>query len=204
MMKKLISTILSLSLLFSMSVPAFASAAEETAGSDGGLVISLDDMLDNEDWAFLEKLETILFAFELDESNHLALSLSTQELITTYNFSQTDLNRLDKMLSYQQSYDNGVNMSYPVTRVHVEDWKIWLDAGDVHALFFSASQVGPAAIVAVFTALTSVYPLVGTIVGLFGGWFIVYYVGQALALNKGIYIGIDWNGPFPVPVIDLW
>lgn len=200
-MKKLISMMLSLAMVFTLAAPAFA--AESTPPVEGQ-VISLDDILTEEDRAFFEKLEAVFPAFEIDENYHLAINLTEEELISTYHFTQSDLDRLDAMFAYQQEYENGYNPSYPQTRIHVEDWKIWLDAADVHALFFAANQVGPAAIVAAFTALASAYPIVGTIVGLFGGWFIVYYVGQALALGKGIYIGINWNGPFPVPVVDLW
>ena len=96
----------------------------------------------------------------------------------------------------------------PSTRLHVEDWKIYFDLGDVHAFLFAAAQVGPAAIMAALSALGSVYPGVGTvvgaIVGLFGGGTIIYWVFQAVALEKGLYIGVDWNGPFPNPAIGLW
>lgn len=199
-MKKVISLIVTLSLMLAISAPAFATTTPD--GYSGG---SISDYLTDEDKAFFKKLETIFPVFQLDNDNNLYLTVSYEELVSQYNFTATDLDRLDDMLSIKQLPSQSLE-DIPMPYVHVEDWKIYFDAADVHAIFFSASQVGPAAIVAAFTALASVYPVVGTIIGLFGGSFIVYWVMEAIVNGKGLYIGIDWGDPIPLPTpaIGLW
>lgn len=199
-MKKVITLIVTLSLMLTITAPAFATtASEEFSG------VTISDYLTEEDKEFFKKLETIFPAFRLDDDNNLYLTVSYEELAAQYGFTTTDIDRVDTMLSIKKiPYESLENV--PMPYVHVEDWKIYFDAADVHALFFSASQVGPAAIVAAFTALASVYPVVGTIVGLFGGTFIVYWVMEAIVNEKGLYIGIDWGEPIPIPTpaIGLW
>lgn len=203
-MKKLLSVFLSLVMIFTLSVPAFAadaSAAENTQ------VITISDYVTPEGQAFLDKVESIFPYFTLDENNKLAISLSEEDLTSTYGFTSSDLVQLNDLLAFQSNaVDRGSNI--PQTRLHVSDWKIYFDNADVHAFLLAAAQAGPAAIMAALSALGSVYPGVGTvvgaIVGLFGGATIIYWVFQAVALNKGLYIGIDWNGVFPNPAIGLW
>lgn len=160
-----------------------------------------------EKMAFFEKIESIFSAFQLDKDGKLYLSVTDEELKSNYDFTSSDLDKLNSLLTFQhEAIKYAGNM--PSTRLHVEDWKIYFDLGDVHAFLFAAAQVGPAAIMAALSALGSVYPGVGTvvgaIVGLFGGGTIIYWVFQAVALEKGLYIGVDWNGPFPNPAIGLW
>ncbi len=200
-MKKFVSLLVTLAMVFSLSVPAFA--AERSANT----TISIGDIVTQEDMAFFEKIESIFSAFQLDKDGKLYLSVTDEELKSNYDFTSSDLDKLNSLLTFQhEAIKYAGNM--PSTRLHVEDWKIYFDLGDVHAFLFAAAQVGPAAIMAALSALGSVYPGVGTvvgaIVGLFGGGTIIYWVFQAVALEKGLYIGVDWNGPFPNPAIGLW
>lgn len=203
-MKKLISLFLTLAMIFTLSVPAFA--AERTT-SENPQVVTISDYVTPEGQAFMDKVDSVLPYFTLDENNKLSISLSEKELISTYGFTSSDLKQLQDLLTFQSNaVDRGSNMVQ--TRIHVSDWKIYFNNADVHAFLLSAAQIGPAAIMAALSALGSVYPgvgnVVGLIVGLFGGATIIYWVFQAVTLEKGLYIGIDWNGPFPNPAIGLW
>ena len=74
---------------------------------------------------------------------------------------------------------------------------------EVIDLFLAAASIGPAALVASLSALgTSIGGPVGgaisAIVGYISGADFMYLVLRASAMEKGIYIGIDWDGNFPV------
>ncbi|MDO5048089.1 MAG: hypothetical protein Q4D88_06070 [Anaerococcus sp.] len=45
---------------------------------------------------------------------------------------------------------------------------------------------------------------IGTIVGYLSGADFMYLVLRSAVLKKGIYIGLDWDGPFPVPRQGTW
>lgn len=63
-------------------------------------------------------------------------------------------------------------------------------------------------VLATFAAIGIMYPVfgsvVGTIVGIVGGGTLCYHVLQAAARRQGLYVGVDWNGPFPIPTLGNW
>lgn len=79
---------------------------------------------------------------------------------------------------------------------------------DVATYLSAAAAIGPAAVTAALSALASTVGPVGTVIGGILGYVVsadlCYLVIQAGALQKGIYIGVDWNGPFPVYTQGLW
>lgn len=157
-MKKFLSMMLSIVMVFSLSATAFA-AEDTTARST---TITIGDYVSDEDMAFFEKVERIFAEFQLDNENKLSLSITDEVLMSDYSFTASDVARLNEMFSYQHNaVENEGNP--PMTRLHVSDWKIYFDLGDVHAFLFAAAQVGPAAITAALSALGSVYPGVGTV-----------------------------------------
>lgn len=203
-MKKIIALVLSLAMVFTLSIPAFAA---EPVSSNNTQIISVGEYLTLEDQAFFDKLESVFPYFALDDNNKLFILLKEEELTSSYGFSANDISRLHDLLAFQHDAIDGV-LNVPQPQLHVADWKIYFTNDDVHSTLFVAAQGGTAAVMAALSALGSIYPGVGTVVGavvgLIGGGTIIYYVFQAVALGTGLYIGVDWNGPFPNPAIGLW
>lgn len=195
---KILSLILTLSLVFTVSAPIYAhndSNALNSTGND----IYLDDVVSSENMDFLLKLEQIFEYVELDNDN-LILNLTEKELIEKYNFNQDEVYKINELLVANKSFTtNQSNENYIKPQVYVKDWKIHFSAIEVQDYFLAAAQIGPAAIVLALTALGSVVPGVGTVVGILGAGAIAYTVTQALAQHRGMYIGITWNGIFPNP-----
>lgn len=210
-MKKITSIILVAVLGLNMCAPVLAtenpSSTEFASETNSTVILDLDAVLTTEDKDFLKKLETIFEYFELDKNGMLSLSLTESQLIQNFGFTNKELVKLYNTIDFQHQMANQEGKP-PQTRIHVSNWKVYFTNGDVHATLFAAAQVGPAAIVAALSALGSVYPGVGTVigaaVGVIGGGTIVYWVFQAVCLGKGLYIGVDWNGPFPNPAIGTW
>lgn len=202
-MKKLISLLMSVVMIFTITTPVFAT----NNTFDNTQISKISDYVTPEGQDFLKKIESILPYFSLDSDNKLTISLTDDELIANYNFTSEDLEQLEELLLFGTfSIKRGSRIRQP--RLHVSNWKIYFNNGDVHSFLYAAAQIGPSAIIAALSALGTTYPgvgnVVGALIGVIGGGTIVYYVLQAVALNKGLYMGVNWNGPFPVPAIDLW
>lgn len=92
---------------------------------------------------------------------------------------------------------------------HVSDWKLYFAYDEVISTFYTAAQIGPAAVVAALTGLGTAIggpagAMIGIIIGSISGADLMYLVIRAVALKKGIYIGLDWDGPFPVYTQGTW
>ncbi|MBR0092099.1 MAG: hypothetical protein IJP92_10405 [Lachnospiraceae bacterium] len=203
-MRRIISLLLSLTMVFSFSMTSMAAESREF---DTNKIVTIGDSITPEAQDFLDKVESVFPYFEIGEDNRLSISLSNEELTSEFGFTDEDIMALNEMLRFQSNaVDNSTRQTNE--RVYVSDWKIYFDAIDVQSYLFAAAQIGPAAIIAALSALGSSVPgagtVVGAIVGVFGASTIIYYVFQAVSLGKGMYIGVDWNGPFPVPAIGLW
>lgn len=209
-MKKFISLLISLSIVFTLSIPAFS--AENTFDTNHR-IMSIGKYITQDGQAFQNKVESIFPYFVLDKNYKLSVTLTDEELTSTYNFTVNDIKQLNNLLDFQSDSIDGAytprkSPIHVSERLHVSDWKIYFSNDDIYAFLFAAAQVGPAAIIAALSALGSIYPGVGTVIGAFIGLFgassIIYMVFQAVALKKGLYIGVDWNGPFPNPALGLW
>jgi len=207
MLKKSISFLLAICMVCTFSLPTFAAEANLSAAERNRRQVTIGDYINESDKPFFEKLTKIYSTFELDENNNLVLTLTDTELAENYKFTSTEIEQIHNLIKFQHNaiIQEG---NAPASRLHVSDWKIYFDVYDVHSYLFAAAQIGPAAIMAALSALGSVYPGVGTvvgaIVGVVGGGAIIYTVFQAVAMNKGVYIGIDWDGPFPNPALGTW
>lgn len=206
-----------LAICFSFLVSNVAFAQEnKPINFSGNINIKISDYLSKEDLNFIKEMEKIYSYFDFDSKGDLILTKSIDELKDEYGFDEVFISRLNtvlnsnlsKQISKSVSEKSIKDNSLSPDRIHVKNWKVYFTYDDVMATLFAAAQVGPAAITAALTALGSVYPGVGTVIGavigLLGGGTIVYWVLQAAANKQGLYIGIDWNGVFPNPAIGTW
>ncbi len=192
-LRKIVAFLLSLILclnLFSFGV----FAAEETSYEIA--YYSSDIHLSDEDMAYLEKVVSV-GEFYYIENNELKISLTKDELINSYGFSEEDYARLANTVigTYINEQDTGVQ-----PYVFIEDGALYITHEDlsagVFAVLVTAASAGPAAIAA---ALTSIGTLLGGPVGTFITSLLAALsapsllelgvkVTQAVATGKGLYI----------------
>ena len=228
--KRILSTSLALTICFSCFGYSTAFAKENVDIFVGRSIgnaqtIRISDYLTEEDLTFMKNLEKLYPYFTFDKNGALSLTKDISEIKTTFNFDENFMSRLDTLLKSDiarngASYANGtnLNMSYSSftkdnnviqPMVHVSDWKVYFTYEEVMASFFAAAQIGPSAIIAALAGLGTaiggpVGATIGTIVGYISGADFLYLVLRAAALKKGVYIGLDWDGPFPVPTQGTW
>ncbi len=199
---KVLKSLFVLLFFISLASPVNASTNVEM---EEYVVSSYSDVISITDQIFLNNLSEIYQYFTFDHEGKLVLSESIEYIIETYGFSTDFGNRLNNIIFLSNIYSSGKMLN---TRVFISDWKVYLTYSEVMMTLFAAAEIGPAAITAALTALGSVYPGVGTalgmLVGLVGAGTIVYYVIQSSVRRQGLYLGIDWNGAFPNPAIGFW
>lgn len=192
-------------------ITAFAVSSERisrTEQNNNGTVIDSNN-LSREDYEFFRKLEKV-FPYFSESNGVYSFDLTDLELKENYSYSDEDVSRIHKLISdmnrvksYYQS-----NPTIYKDRVYVDNWKIYFNYDETTGLLLSAAQAGVPALVAALTALGSVYPgvgnILGLITGLWSGGSLAYTIIQAAAMHKGVYIGVDWNGPFPLPAMGTW
>lgn len=145
---------------------------------------------------FLKQLDK--FVSDINKKESLNSSISTQE--------DREVSTASSSLS--TSSDNSIIVS----DIFVSDWKVYFTESDVQTFLLVAAEVGPAAMdVALDGVATLVGGPVGTvisvildIVGAASMTNLCYLVIQATYLNEGVYVGIQWNGPFPNYTEGLW
>jgi len=215
-MKKIISLFLVLSLLVGMyTLPVSASETSVLGNELDG--IRLSDYIDDEDLEFFSKLEKVLDEFTLSKDGTLELKKSLIEIQEEAGFSKAEMVIFEDMLGFNKEnpaigitqIDSQIDESAISTKVYVEDWKVYFTYDEVLTLLFAAAQIGPAAMVAALSALgTAIGGLVGTTVAAILGYITAasfcYLVIRAVSMKKGVYIGLDWDGPFPVIADGTW
>lgn len=184
-----------------------ASAADivlADAVQDG---LFLSDHLTQENKDFLNKLSTIYDEFELSDNGILSLKSPLSEIQAKANFNDAEMENLRNLLDFNKVNPVGEKDTV-MPRIHVSGWKIYLTQSDVQTFLAGAAAVGPAAIIAALSALGSTVPGVGTVIGAILGVVaagdLCYLVLQAISANKGIYIGVEWNGIVPSYTQGLW
>lgn len=181
-----------------------ADAAIVEAANDG---IVMSDYITDENREFFNKLMIVFDEFTLDDNGILGVKSSLSEIQEKAGFTDDEMAIFNGLFEFNKTYPAGAE-NIILTRVHVSDWKIYLTQGDVQTFLAGAAAVGPAAIVAALSALGSTVPGVGTVVGAILGVVaagdLCYLVLQAISANKGIYIGVEWNGVVPSYVQGLW
>ncbi len=212
MFKKIIASVLAtLMLLIVLPTKVNASTQPITTYSSGN-VIQMSDYLTKDDLEFMKKLQSIYPYFAIDNNGKLYLTVEINELQSKFQLDEQFIQKLNDILQSPisnnnlHSYSSGSNLG--LRRVFVKNWKIYFSYEEVESLFVAAANAGPAAMTATFAAIGIMYPVfgsvVGTIVGIVGGGTICYHVLQAAARRQGLYIGVDWNGPFPIPTLGNW
>lgn len=219
-MKSILKKTTSFFLVFSILITGFGvdkAFAKEASNLDKSMDdnIYISDYLDNENITFMKKLEKIYPYFTFDSSGSLKLKKDLKELKSQYNLDNEFIKEVNKIMEENKSskdiyslYSKRINNSF-TTFVSVKDWKVYFTYDEVVDLFLAAASIGPAALVASLSALgTSIGGPVGgaiaAIVGYVSGADFMYLVLRASAMEKGIYIGIDWDGNFPVYTQGTW
>lgn len=212
MFKKIITSVLAtLMLLIVLPTKVNASTQPITTYSSGN-VIQMSDYLTKDDLEFMKKLQSIYPYFAIDNNGKLYLTVEINELQSKFQLDEQFIQKLNDILQSPisnnnlHSYSSGSNVG--LRRVFVKNWKIYFSYEEVESLFVAAANAGPAAMTATFAAIGIMYPVfgsvVGTIVGIVGGGTLCYHVLQAAARRQGLYVGVDWNGPFPIPTLGNW
>lgn len=155
----------------------------------------------------MSKLSTIYDEFELSDNGILSLKSSLSEIQEKANFNDVEMENFRNLLDFNKANPVGEKNTV-MPRIHVSDWKIYFTQSDVQTFLAGAAAVGPAAIVAALSALGSTVPgvgtVIGTILGVVAAGDLCYLVLQAISANKGIYIGVEWNGIIPSYTQGLW
>ncbi|MCA1031172.1 hypothetical protein LCL95_09070 [Bacillus timonensis] len=104
---------------------------------------------------------------------------------------------------------SGDNIVTP--QVSVKNWKVYFTHGEVR-MYFAAAAAGPVALGAALNSVAfllggpvgSTISLVLTIIGTATLVNLCYLILQAEIRKQGIYIGVNWNGPFPNYTQGTW
>lgn len=207
MFKKLLSLTLALSFLFVTTVSA---SAANIPNPDSPAVITMDDFSDA-DIQFLNKFVGVLDGYYTSDTGVMGFSYTNAEL-ANLGFTPADIGKLTEINSRVCGHVLSEDDTFGMTRVFIEDGKIWFDNGDIYAFLFAAASVGPDALYAAFVGLgTLLGGLVGTtitgILGFLGAAslsYLCYLIIQAAVNGQGIYIGVEMNGIFPNFVAGTW
>lgn len=215
-MKKLLSLVLSITMLFSLTTTAFAAENPGNANNihDQDIILTDSDIsgikqLDEAglDGDLIEKLLTVSNHITFsDDQKTLKIDLSEEVLTDEYGFTEQQLVDLAAILNgtYQApSVSADFYQNYPTTRAA----RFYLSNADLQAGTFAvlatAAQAGPAALMAAWTSISTVLagPL-GTIAGfttaVLGGAFfadLALKITGALVQGKGVAFYLDWGIP---------
>ncbi len=204
--KRWFAMMLSCMLLVVSSVCQVSAAEGDIADNQ---VTSISDYFSESDKEFLGKLTAVYDVFELDSEGVLFLTASLDEIQERAEFTDAEMLRFNEMLDFNKENPAIGVESIPLTRLHVEDWKVYFTYDDVVMYLSAAAAIGPAAITAALSALaTTAAPGVGTVIAAIVGYVVsadlCYLVLQAAVNQQGIYIGLDWNGIFPNYTQGTW
>lgn len=187
-------------MIFSLSIPAAAAHDENSFR-----ITSAD--ISSADLEFIEKVVEVSEYWYIDQDNYLRLSLSKQELLSQYGFTNSQYNRLSTIIG-KPIYSS--DTAIPMPMLHVEGAAVYFDNADLHALLLGAATAGPAALAAAITALsTAVGGLAGTalgaIVAALSAPSLIEICGKvitAAGTGRGVYIGLQLD--YPPIVCDYW
>lgn len=150
MLKKVLSAILTLSLVFSLVAPAFAAGPGQDNFYSSEIVFSAAD----ED--FINKVVSVTDYWYIDETTRqLSIALSETELKNEFQFSDTQYERLISQVV-------GVNVpltteSVPMPAFYIQDGALYIEYYDLAFGAFSALGIaaagGEAAMIAALTAI---------------------------------------------------
>ncbi|CVI65711.1 hypothetical protein NDGK_00300 [Clostridiales bacterium CHKCI001] len=209
LMKKISSFIIIITIICSI-FPQITYANSSNLTLEGSSRLFDSSEIAIKDKLFLEKMETFLSEFSIDQNGNLKLNTDLTLLSQEYKLSNYEQKKLQEILNIAPIVHQ--DSTIPITRVFIENGKIYFDNVDVKSFLLTAAQVGPAAIYAALTALGTVVssPVGGTIIAVLGIIGLpslssfCYTVIQAAATGRGAYIGVEMNGIFPNIVSGVW
>lgn len=208
--KRVLSSLMVLAMLFVTSVSASAATPDSRATSDG-VVFDFNNITDS-DRIFLEKMTQVFDGFVADDAGVISFTYSNAELATDFGFTQAEIAKMNGVVAITANLSVSSNSGQATTRMSVADGKVYFDNADVHAFLLGAASIGPAAVYAAFVALSTVSlgpvgTAIAAIVGVIGAPSLAgfcYNVIQAAINNQGVYIGVEMNGVFPNIVSGTW
>lgn len=216
MFKKIIGVVLTVALVLVTTTPALAQSNSIEASKYYLSDVALSDA----DQQFLKKVVSVGAFFEINSAtNNLSITLTENELINEYGFTQDEYDRLmtDVVGTKFSSGSNlippkGSNLIQP--NISVSNGTLYISYYDlvdgIAAALLSAAYVGPTALGAALTALSSMLGgPVGTIIGTIAAFAALPSLRQlcgmiiyAVATGQGIYIKPVPS--YPPLVIGYW
>lgn len=223
MKKRLLSMFMAILMVFTILTPSTAQAKTTQINGNVNFLnnIYIEDYLDQDDKNYLNKLTKVFDEFSLNDSGILEINKPLNEIQEKAGFTDSEMDRFNEIFTFSKNYPTGITSSKTMVEnasnsnniiepnVFVEDWKIYFTLDEVQMYFFAAAQIGPAAIIAALAGLGTsiggpVGTAIGTVVGYVSGAAFAYLVLRAVSLGKGVYIGLEWDGIFPVFVDGTW
>lgn len=193
-----------------------------------GLVVELDDYTEN----FLKIYTTsgIMDEISTDETeNMILLNNDDMYLKNKYGVNDRFVEDLKNVISDANAKGITKGISSDVVlapqhfnklpgdnivtpQVSVKNWKVYFTNAEVRMYFAAAAAAGPATLGAALNSVAfllggpvgSTISLVLTIIGTTTLINLSYLILQAEIRKQGIYIGINWNGPFPNYTQGTW
>lgn len=207
--KKFIAFVLSLALILSFTVSAYAAGPT----NELSLVVTSSSLTES-DKSFMEKMLSVLDGY-ITIGDEITFTYSDADLISL-GFSSTDIATLDEInrsvcgVVYKAPPD--INANTPVPLIHTEGFVIYFDPGEVVDFLFAAATVGPEALYAAFVGLGTLFGgPIGSAITAIAGWLglasfggLCYLIIQAVSNGQGIYFGVEFNKGFPNIVSGYW
>lgn len=176
-------------------------------------VFSENITLSEKDSEFLNKVVSVGEFYSIDsETNKLSISLSKDELLTNYGFTEEQYTRLQKDVLKNPSFSNS-DLETPIITpyLHISNGALYISnydlKGGAFAAVGAAAAVSPAALQAALVAVSTVVggpvgTVLGTIMTVISGPSLVELAGRtvtAIATGRGIYI----KPVFDYPPLDI-
>lgn len=193
MFKKFLSAFLSLSLVFSLTAPAFAAEPEQNNFYSSEIVFSAAD----ED--FINKVVSVADYWYINETTgQLSITLSETELKNDFQFSETQYERLMSKVVGVSVAPTAENA--PMPAFYISGGALYIEytdlVGGVFAGLYAAASVGEAAMAAALAAVsTAISGPVGTVItgilAVIAAPSLTELCGRviwAVATQQGIYI----------------
>lgn len=175
----------------------------------------LDDIeISKEDEAFIDKVVSISEFYTVEpKSNELTVSLSKNELINTYGFTEEQYDRLQNVVLNHSVGSSDDDLETPVITpyLHVSNGALYISNTDLNTGAFAAvgaaATVSPAALQAALIAVSSVVggpvgTVLSTVMTVISGPSLIELAGRtvsAIATGRGIYI----KPVFDYPPLDI-
>ena len=181
--------------------PAYADSLNSMHSSSSQLSVGV--LQESKNPELQKDIEKVLDKFYFDENDRLAISVSDEQLVREYGFSADSVEKLHAI--FEGRYHSKVvsSIEFRAASVKSDERLLYLDnealTVGIGAALVAAAEVGPAALMAAWTAFSATFsgPIaVGSAVlgAAFFGKLAVKIVG-AVAEGKGIAFYATWDLP---------